>query len=509
MAVTADQAVGTDLVPPMLNPDPRRQRGLNVYHTSQLMGYSALDKRGERVDAKIDYPFFVLTIPERVDVARLCSPVFGVITGRMQRIAAMSWKVTRKSKETDRMAASMKDAYSIFQEYRGRNDPRSIGVMVRCVLYLRKELLDLLPDLSNFQRSLLRWSRRVKASSEDRCSEIEDWMQHPNAEDTLPSFTKKMVFDMHVHGGAAVFKKPLGGVLENVYVLPGGSVHPLRGLTVGESTGYIQIVDGVQPQVYGQDEVSYLWYAPRSDAAYGQLPLEALVNKVAEVLLFDQRAAEMADGTRPPEKLLAFGESSPFGSLGEGGFEVPLDKGEQKRLETVVNEARKEALRVISGHGTPVVVDVSRADTFQCQSERMKMVREEVGLVFGASPQEMNLSGSENTSGRSTSETQERYDLYKGIFPVLQVQEEFWTHDVFPFRFGQGFLMEYESEVSESEQVKLLSDKLRSGLWSTNELRIGDMGEEPFDGDKYNKPQGSQPQQPGSDESSPLMTRSV
>jgi hypothetical protein len=512
MAVGADEAVGTGNLPPQLNVDPLMQRGLNVYHVSQILRYSAVDKQGNRKGAGIDYPFFVLTIPERVDIARLCSPVFGVITGRQQRISSMGWKITRDSKISDRLAAEMKDAYSICKEHaelaRGGNY-QSAGIVLKCLALLRKRLPDLTPDLSNFQRSLLRWSRRIKADAEDRCSEIEEWMAHPNEEDTLPNLTKKMVFDLHVHGGVAMYKKELNGVLENIYSLPGGSVNPIRGVTVGEAVAFCQIVDGMQPQLYYGDELSYLWYAPRTDNSYGQLPLEALVNKVAEILLFDQRAAEMADGTKPPEKLLAFGEQAPFGALGEGmDMTVPLDTPEQKRIETLVNEARKEGIRIISGKGTPIAVDISRADTFGYQSERSKLVREEVGLVFGASPQEMNLSGSENTSGRSTSETQERYDKYKGIFPILQTLEEFWNHDVIPFRYGTGYSMAYESDVSEAEQVKLRAEKLQSGLYSTNEIRIKDMGEDPFDGPEFDKPMAAQPSALGSD-GNPMAMRSV
>lgn len=511
MAVGADEAVGTGNLPPELNVDPVKQRGLNVYHVSQILRYSAVDKNGGRIGAGIDYPYFVLTIPERVDIARLCSPVFGVITGRQQRIASMEWKITRDAKESDRIAAEMKDAYSIYREHLGAaqsGNYQSVGIVLKCVSFLKRKLPDLLPDLSNFQRSLLRWNRKIKANAEDRCSEIEEWLRHPNEMDTFPNLTKKIVFDMHVHGGVGIFKQQLSGVLENIYALPGGSVNPIRGVTVGEQVAYVQIVDGMQPQIYYGDELSYLWYAPRTDSSYGQLPLEALVNKVAEVLLFDQRAAEMADGTKPPDKLIAFGETAPFALSQDPDMSVPIDATEQKRIETLVNEVRKEGVRVITGRGTPSVVDISRADTFGYQSERSKMIREEVGLVFGASPQEMALTGSESTSGRNTSETQERYDMYKGIFPILQTLEEFWTHDVIPFRYGSGFSMKYESEVSEAEQVKLLSEKLQSGLWAANEIRIKDMGEDPFDGPEYDKPQAAQAQALGSD-GNPMSMRTI
>lgn len=507
MAVTAEAATGTDNVPGSLT-SGKNIRGINVYNVSQLMGYSGITKEGERVATAVDYPFFVLTVPERIDIARLCGPVFGVIAGRQQRIAGMRWKVTAVKKNMDREYVTMKELHSLFTEYAKATDFKSLGVRIRCVMELKRRMPDVLPDLSNFQGALMRWKRRMMSADEDRCSEIEDWLTHPNQEDTFENLTKKAVFDMHTHGGGAIYKETLDRRLENIYILPGGTVNPVRAKRVGMGVAFIQIVDGEQPQLFFQDELSYLWYAPRSDNSYGQLPIEALVNKVAEVLLFDQRAAEMADGTKPPEKLIAFGDRSPFGGIGDMEFEVPLDKAEQKRLETVVNEARKEAIRVITGYGTPAIVDVSRADTFQYQSERQRMVREEVGLVFGASAMEMNLSGSENTSGRNTSEAQERSDLYKGVYPVIQTWENFWNYDVLPFRFGSGFRFAYEPEVSEAEVVKLQTAKKNSGLYSTNEIRTDDMGMDPFEGEEYDKPDAPKAAQPGT-EDTPLITRSL
>lgn len=469
-------------------------RGVSVFSTSQLLGVTGLGKDGDRVTTTYQYPYFNLTISERVDMYRLCSPIFGVVTGRMNRIAGLEWTVTKASKDEDRIAERLKECMAIYREYEDDPTVKGLGVRLRCAAEVFRWLPEVRRDLKNFDAALRRWSRRLKAQAEDRSTEVEDWLRAPNQGDTFSDLIKKIVFDLHVHGVAAPYKEAMNGHVENVYELPGGTVYPIRGRYIGEATGYVQLVDGFDPQVMFKDEVSFLQYAPRSDASYGSIPLEALVNKVAESLLFDQRAAEMADGTKPPEKLIAFGDRSPFGALGEE-FELPIDKAEQKRVEALVNEARKEAVRVITGYGTPAIVDVSRADTFQYQSERQKMVREEVGLVFGASNAEMNLTGSEATSGRETSETQERYDLYKGIYPLVQTIENFLNQDVLPYRFGSGFLFQYQPSTSETAKVDLLRKKKDSGLYSVNELRAEELGRDPFEGKQYDEPSPSQPQQ--------------
>lgn len=481
-------------------------RGITILNTAQLLGVSGITKDKERMSATYYVPPFVLTVSERIDIYRLCSPVFGVVTGRMRRISGLEWKVIKNQKEEDRTVEGLKKCRDLYVEYTDDPSARGLGIKVRALVEIFRRLPDVRRDLKNFDAALLRWSRGMKIGGENKCTEIEDWLRRPNQEDTYEDLTKKIVFDMHVHGSAVPFKQALAERIENVYELPGGTIFPVKGRFVGDATGYVQLVDGYDPQIFFRDEVSYLQYAPRSDDAYGAVPLEALVNKVAESLMFDQRAAEMADGTKPPEKLIAFGDRSPLGNLGEE-FEFPLNKDEQKRIETIVTEARKEAVRVISGYGTPAIVDISRADTFQYQSDRQKMVREEVGLVFGASNDEMNLTGSDSTSGRSSSEAQERMNQSRGVYPIVQSLENFWNLDVLPFRFGSGYSLKYEATTSEAEQIELLTKKKNSGLLSVNEIRTVDMGREPLKGDQYNEPAPAP--DPGSSPSSPMFTQGL
>lgn len=466
------------------------KRGLQIYNAAELIGASGRIESGDRITVTHEMPLFYLTVSERIDIARLCSPVFAVTQGRGSRLAGMEWVVAKQSKSEDRIADKLRLSKSLYREYMGEIDPRSLGIKIKAMSYLKAYLPDVKSDLSNFEACLLRWSKRIRMENEDRCSEIEDWLQHPNPEDSFEDFLKKISFDLHVHGMATPYKQYEGNRIENLYTLPGGTVYPVKGPFIGQATGYIQIVNNFDPQIMFANELSCLRYSPRSDSSYGSVPLEALVNKVAESLMFDQRAAEMADGTKPPEKLVVMGDRSPFGDIGKE-FDVGLSKPEQRRVEQVLNEQKKEALRVLTGYGVPTVIDVSRSDTFQFQSERQRMVREEVGLVFGASNMEMNLTGSESTSGRNSSETQERYDLYKGIYPIIQAVERFYNREVFPFRYGQGYELSFKTGLSEREKLAELTEKKNSGLYSVNEIRTRDLGEDPFEGEEFNKPAGT------------------
>jgi hypothetical protein len=503
----------------------RRKRGLSVYNYSALISQAGRDRYGRMQTAEYLLPYFSLTISDRIDMARACGSIFGVVTGRMNTISGLEWKVSRKRKNEDRIAFQLKTAKQMIDERQAKAPSGSAGplpspdtfqqpvgpslasmkqdaqnkiIVRKCKQFLMGELPDLLDDLSNFEKAFTRWSHRIKDKHEDECTAIEEWMKHPNLQDTFEDFTKKLIFDEHVHGLAVPYKRTVRGKIEQIYMLPGGCCFPIHGRHVGDAVGVIQMVDGAEAQLFYGDECSVLQYAPYSGDPYGLVPLEALVNKVAELLLFDERAAQMADGTKPPDKLIAFGENTPWGNL-QSEFQMPMNKDEQKRLETVINEWRKEAVRVISGHGTPVVVDVTRADVFKDQSERQRMVREEVGLVFGASNAEMNLSGSESTSGRDSSKTQERKDQNKGIYPHIQIIENFWNHHVFPFRYGEDYEFEFASGVSEQDKIDIWTKMLQSGLYSVNDIRRDEMGLEPYSQEdsqnQFDLPNGAQSQQ--------------
>jgi hypothetical protein len=272
---------------------------------------------------------------------------------------------------------------------------------------------------------------------------------------------------------------------------------------------YIQMIPAVEAKVYFADEICYKSYVPSSDMSYGAIPLECLVNKLAEVLFFDQAAAMRADGTAPPDKIALFGETSPFGDItnAPADFQMPMDVNEQSRLETIMNQPRKGAIRVLSGYGQPAILDLSKESTFQYQDARQEKILKMVALVFNMSNNEINLTGSEDTSGRSTSESQERIEREKGIYPLVKMIESAINSDVLAYRFGSDYHLEYKTGLSDEEELTLDTSKVKSGLYSVNEVRLA-RNEEPFPDPRFDLPTG-QAGPPDGSEQDPLHMRQL
>lgn len=489
-----------------------KKRGLNLYTSSEVIPISGRAKDGTIIQGTQEVPLFGLSIFDRIAIAQKCGEVFGLITGRQQRIAGLEWSVVRESKEEDRIELYLKQCKQLYDEYANAPGVKYMIVRARMVQNILTKLPDCLPDMSNFNQSMLRWKKRIEIRNGDASTEIEDWLHQPNSSDTFSDFIKKRVDSDLVHGGSAIYKEFAGGRLENMYILPGGSVTPLKSRYVGPMRAYAQIVPGLDPKIYFDDEIIWSTYMPSSGMGYGYIPLEALVNKVAETLMFDQRAAEMADGTTPPEKIVVMGdERMPFGSLSkEDAPLIPLEKAEESRLETLFNEPRKNAIRILSGYGTPAILDLSRSETFAAQNERQRFIRESVAYVYNATNMEVNLSGSEQTSGRSTSEAQANIEREKGIYPLVKDIEDDINRSVLPLRFGSGYLFQYKSGLSEKEQAELDAAKMATGTYSVNEIRLA-RGDEPGtpDNDAIGQPQGQQIGQPDGSKMSPINIRSM
>ena len=486
------------------------RRGIRTFSAYDSQGVSGYDKSGNLITGQYDLPFYRLTLDERIDIVRSSSIIFGLITTRMNKISGLNWKVSPISKDEDRIAEQLKTYYQIYREYEDMTAPAAVVLRALMKREVKKELFDIRPDMGNFDKALYRWKQRNQSIATDRAEEIEEWLQQPNLDTSFDDFIKQLVFDLMVHGAYATYKEYAESQIENFYILPGGTVFPMRSEFVGGYSAYAQVIYGYDPRIYFSDELAYSRYVPFSGRAYGLVPLEALVNKIAENLLFDRLAAERADGTKPPEKLVVFNDYAPFGSM-NSEFNVPLEETEQKKLETMVNEERRNAVRILSGYGQgqPTVVDVSRSETFAAQSDRQRMIREEMGFVFNVSNMEMNLTGGDDTSGRSTSESQERIEQQKGVQPIVQKIEHLLNREILPYRFGPGYRFEFDSGMSEEEQVKLMRDKVKSGVYAVNEVRI-DEGLDPFDDETFDYPQGGGgEEQPGADEQNPLFTQGL
>jgi hypothetical protein len=446
------------------------RRGVQVYTASQLRGVAGRDKEGQIIRGNVETPYFFLTIEERLAIFRQSTPVFGIVTRRMNRISSLKWKITREKNKEDEKALQLKTMRDLYKEYENQTDLKYVTARVLAAQQVLRDLPDCLPDLSNFDKSLLRWSKAIANATNTKCDEIKCWLEQPNIEDKWEDFSKKWVFDLLVHGTACLFKEQQNGKIENIYILPGGSVLPLKDKYIGGGQAYIQLLQAEQPLIYYSDEVSFVNYCPSSARAYGFIPMEALVNKITENLLFDKLMADQADGTKPPEKMIIINDAAPFGQLGEDYNVVPINESEQKRIETKINQPRKNALMTFSGNGV-TVVDLSRENTMAFQSQRQKDILSDVALCFSASNIEMNLTGSESTSGRETSESQLTLIQDTGIFPLTQKMESQINYDILPYRFGYGYKMEYDTERSESEQVELETKRAQNGTYTINEIR--------------------------------------
>lgn len=506
--------IGISNVPYMENPlDPQidrpgRKEPLNVKGRDELMTVSGYMTDGTYTKGSIQYPYFFLSVEDRVMIVKKNSDVFGIISGRMQTISGIEWQISRKVDEEEQTVDKLRMYQELFTEY---GDPLNIrDIVVRKQMYqkMREELVDLKPDMSNFEASLRRWKKKNKRVMTDSKMMIEDWVNKPNSDDDFEEFKKKWVFDLHTHGASAIYKQYYNGDMIGIYMLPGGSVLPLRHMYVGPGSAYAQILPALEPRILSSDEIVFDNYMPTSDRSYGLVPLEALVNKIAESLLFDERAAAQADGTRPPEKLIAFGETGNLGFDLNTPFQNTEDVAEQERLQQIVTMARKEAIAVITGKGTPVAIDLSKADTFAAQSDRQDKLLRAIALVFSASNIEVNLTGSEDTSGRATSETQERIDQKKGIGPVLRIIDKTMTDKIIPCKFGPGWVFKHKGAESEYDQVELEAKKLQSGTYTVNELRDA-RGAEPIPDEAYDKPPGGTQAQAGSNQTNPLFTRQL
>lgn len=460
-------------------------RGLNVWSLTELRSLYGQTKSGDIRQGTIQYPIFSLDPWERIEIMKSVAYIQAVVTSRMNRISSLDWTVTTQKKNQDKIYDKIKHLKQLFDEYDNLGDMSHLMLRIKIYRTLKEYMFDLKQDLSNFETALLRFKKRTDSMNNDQNQEIIDWLSEPNMEDEFDDFVKKYVESLMVHGAAALYKEWIDEErkIDNFYVLPGGSVYPMRGIQVGSYVAYVQIMESHFPKFYFQDEVSFVNYVPSAARSYGYVPLDCLINKIAEQMLFDQFAAERADGTKEPEKLLAFGDNkSLYGDL-TGEVDLPMDKAEQKRVEEKVNTSRKGAVIIIKGLGTPIVADISKADTFPAQIQRQDKLLRDVALVFNMTNMEVNLAGGQFTSGRETSESQAEIEEGKGTRPIIKKIESLLTKNIIPYRYGPGYMFEYQKGRTEEEQANLDTIRFNSGTWTKNAIRE-DRGDDPIPGEE-------------------------
>jgi hypothetical protein len=269
--------------------------------------------------------------------------------------------------------------------------------------------------------------------------------------------------------------------INELYTLLSGSVYPRAKVFVDDSCVVMQVVDNYWAWVFAKDKAAMLHYV-QFDVNDFAILLDCLISNISEILLFERHAADISNGEKFPEKLVVFGSQVLFGKLiGNGeSFSMPLPQDKQEKFQETFNQVQKDAILIVSGHGTPAVVDISRADMFNAQSQRIRLLREQIANVFGASNAEMNLTGTESTNGRNTSQTQERKDREKGIYPHIKSIENLFNYDIIADRYSDAWLFSFETSLSEAEQIELWKNKVQSEVFSVNEVRTMDVGLDAF-----------------------------
>ena len=487
-------------------------RGLMVYSMSQLMAITGRAQDGRHLTMNFDQSIFYLNFDERVSIYRLCAPVNSVVTSRMNLISSIEFDVVSDKKDEERIAHRLKLINGIREDYAQSSDlPSTVAAKL-----FEKEIKDqltpygLLPDLSNFDKAMLRWHRAIQQQNVQEGHKIKEWLMEPNMSDRWGEHVKKIVFDLMIHGATAIYKEVKDGRLENFYTLPGGTVIPLKNKYAGGLQAYFQQTNNVdEPLIYFDNELAYANYLPNTSRAYSFVPLEALINMVAESMLFDRLMGDQADGTKPPEKMVVIANNSPFGEFNkETDNLIPIDQAEQKRIEQKLSSPRKNAIMTFTGN-TVQVVDLSRENTMEFQHQRQKDITNYVGMVFQASPMEMNLSGGENTSGRSTADAQQDIYRSKGVLPILQIIESLHNRNIIPFRYGPGWKIDYKTMKNDAEEMELLQKKMATNLFSVNEVRKNDLNIEPFPDKQYDVPPGAGSQTPDGSAASPINFKGV
>lgn len=475
-------------------------RGIDIYNISELQGVSGRGESGSIINGTVQRPLFSLSIADRIEMFKRCTPLQGVVTSRAKRVSALNWKVVKVDKNYKRQIEEIKELKEIYDEQES-TDIRSATARFQMGKKIKLILPEVKNDMSNFDSALRRYKKRTERKNEDKCTEIENWLKNPSMGVKFPDLLHALVIDLMIHGNFSLYKEKNEQLIDNFYLLTGGTIFPYRQMYVGGPEIYFQIIPSMEPKAYYAEEISYVKYVAVSWMNMGEVPLEALINKIAETILFDKRAAGQADGTRPPEKAVAFGKSpSPMGGLTDDMFELPMQKDEQKRIETKLNEAKKEAIITLTGVGHPAVIDLSKSDTFSAQQQRQDKILRDIALIFNMTNMEINLAGGEFTSGKETSDVQKEIEQEKGIGPIIGMIERTINDDILPYRFGYGYEFQFDIGLSEQEQVELEQSKMGTGTYTINELREA-RGDDVFPEDEYNRPkEGSAPMEEGTEE---------
>jgi hypothetical protein len=477
-------------------------------YTYRLLTGRAMD--GRLVDVPVDLPRFFMTVQDRNVIARLCTPVFSVVSARMNKISSLEWRVVPKRKREDRIAEELKSYKSYYDELKNSDDLEHLLIKSKIVAAIKRQLPDVLPDLSNFNGALYRWRKKIIWHRMDQVDEIMDWLQHPAPEETFQEVIKKIVYDMMIHSGATLYKKTENnkptGRLSNFFTLPGGSIAKIRTQYASTFTGYVQVVSMHEPQVMFGNEISYLEYLPISNSGFPLIPLEALIHKTIEYMDMDSKMRNEADGTKPPSKMVIIYQADPgIGDFDSSKTSEEFTSNEQKRLEEKLKKPVKNRVVTFKGNGVEIV-DLGNNDNLPEQLARQKDITEDVGRVFNATAMELNFTGSGDTSGRNTSEAQGDIFHGRGVAPFVTAIENYISYDIIRMRYNEAYLLEADKGEDEERKMRIdLLDLQRGGIVK-NEIRERE-NKSTFPDPRYDLPDNANMDR--GEELNPVFTKNV
>ena len=79
------------------------KRGLNIVSIGDLISATGRDKEGNLITTGTEWPYFYLSVWQRMEMVRLSSPIFGIITSRMNRVSAIDFNIVPKKSIEDRL----------------------------------------------------------------------------------------------------------------------------------------------------------------------------------------------------------------------------------------------------------------------------------------------------------------------------------------------------------------------------------------------------------------------
>jgi hypothetical protein len=419
----------------------------------------------------------------------------GVVDNRCQAIKSVDWTVTPFKRMEDEIAEEIRTCKEIMEENAGQLPwTRSWFIAEECERRIRQRLPDLLFDFSNYDQALARNMRKMRRQQTDSADQIREFYMRLNNQQTWAQWVHGYMADKMIHGRAAGRRFDDGRLMN----FPGGTLYRIRSERLGEWQLFIQYASEfaniMTPQIFYEDEVYNEPYIINSFFADGLTPIDALILIATEVLKFDEKMVEWADDERPPDKLVAFGRQPQGLNPGEFPADDPLPPDEQRRIEYKLNERTKDGpVATVSGVGTPMLLDLTGADTFAFQQMRSKDHKNLVGLLFQATPMELNEAGSADTSGRNTSDAQADILMSRGVMPLTGGLEDQMNLYEIPRTFGPGWVFRLEAPRNVRELIENAVHKMPFA--SINQIREEDFGWEPYPEADYSRPQAQTAEQ--------------